>query len=66
MIADEQWRLVKEEDKQNVQLLDLSSQILSLTQEVRDMAGGFKDREEIAVLTKEVRALSSSLAKRPS
>ena len=57
VISDEQWRLVKEEDKQNVQLLDLSSQILSLTQEVRDMAAGFKDREEIAALTKEVRAL---------
>ncbi len=66
VIADEQWRLVKEEDKQNVQLLDLSSQILSLTQEVRDMAAAFKDREEIAALTKEVRDLGSSLGKRPN
>ncbi len=38
VIADEQWRTVKEEDKQNVELLDLSRQILALTKEVHDMA----------------------------
>ena len=37
VIADEQWRLVKEEDKQNVELLDLSNQILALTKEVREL-----------------------------
>ena len=31
IIADEQWQMVKEEDKQNVQLLELSNQILALT-----------------------------------
>jgi uncharacterized membrane protein len=39
VIADQQWKTVQEEDKQNVQLLDLSRQILALTQEVRDLTG---------------------------
>ena len=38
VIADQQWRTVKEEDKQNVELLDLSRQILALTKEVRSLA----------------------------
>jgi uncharacterized membrane protein len=38
VIADEQWRVVQEEDKQNVELLELSRQILTLTQEVRSLA----------------------------
>jgi uncharacterized membrane protein len=60
VIADEQWRTVKEEDKQNVELLKISNQILGLTQEVRTMASAFRDQDEIAALTKEVRALKSS------
>ena len=53
MVADQQWRTVQEEDrqnkelialsktqeKQNEQLLDLSNQILGLTQEVRGLGG---------------------------
>ena len=39
VIADEQWRTVREEDQQNKELLDLSRQILSLTKEVRALAG---------------------------
>jgi uncharacterized membrane protein len=35
VIADQQWRTVKEEDQQNEELLDLSRQILQLTKEVR-------------------------------
>ena len=35
VIADEQWKTVKEEDRQNVQLIHLSKQILDLTEEVR-------------------------------
>jgi len=35
VIADEQWKMVQEEDQQNVQLIKLSNQILELTQEVR-------------------------------
>jgi hypothetical protein len=34
VIADLQWKTVEEEDKQNVELLDLSKQILTLTKEV--------------------------------
>jgi uncharacterized membrane protein len=65
VIADEQWRTVREERKQNVELLKISNQILALTQEVRGMASAFRDQDEIAALTKEVRALKSSRA-RPS
>jgi uncharacterized membrane protein len=63
VIADEQWKTVMKEDQQNVQLLKLSNQILALTQEVHAMAGAFRDQDEIAALTKEVRALSASRAK---
>jgi uncharacterized membrane protein len=35
VIADEQWKTVQEEDRQNVQLIKLSKQILDLTEEVR-------------------------------
>src|SRR6185503_6150963 len=45
VIADEQWRTVTEEDKQNVELLRLSKQILALTQEVREMATVFRDQD---------------------
>jgi uncharacterized membrane protein len=62
VIADEQWRTVKEEDRQNVELLKISNQILALTQEVRAMASEFRNQDEIAALAKEVRALRSSRA----
>jgi uncharacterized membrane protein len=39
VIADQQWKTVQEEDKQNDELLDLSRQILELTKEVRSLAG---------------------------
>jgi hypothetical protein len=38
VIADEQWRMVQEEDKQNIELLDISRQVLTLTKEVRSLA----------------------------
>jgi hypothetical protein len=38
VIADEQWTTVQKEDKQNIELLDLSRQILALTKEVRALA----------------------------
>ena len=38
MIADQQWQTVKEEDKQNQQLLDLSNQILELTKAIHAYA----------------------------
>ena len=37
-IADQQWQTVQEEDRQNVQLLKLSKQILDLTEAVHDFA----------------------------
>src|SRR6266481_3177950 len=36
VLADAQWRTVREEDGQNVQLLTISKQILALTKEVRE------------------------------
>src|SRR5215467_7295575 len=39
VIADAQWKTVQEEEGQNEQLLELSRQILKLTQEVRSYAG---------------------------
>ncbi len=38
VVADQQWQTVKEEDKQNQELLDLSHQILELTKTVHDCA----------------------------
>jgi uncharacterized membrane protein len=38
VIADQQWQTVQEEDRQNVQLLALSKQILDLTEAVHDYA----------------------------
>src|SRR3954465_2403729 len=40
VIADEQWKTVQVEDKQNEELLDLSRQILSLTKELHSDSGG--------------------------
>ena len=34
VIADQQWQTVKEEDRQNEELLDLSNQILELTKAI--------------------------------
>ena len=38
VVADQQWQTVKEGDKQNQELLDLSHQILELTKTVHDYA----------------------------
>jgi uncharacterized membrane protein len=38
VIADEQWTTVKEEDRQNEELLHISNQILALTEEVHSLA----------------------------
>src|SRR3954454_1068590 len=45
-LADQQWRTVQEEDRQNKQLLDLSEQILALTKEVRGFADTAKADHE--------------------
>src|SRR5262245_44924161 len=38
VIADEEWKTVQVEDKQNEELLNLSRQILTLTQEIRKLS----------------------------
>lgn len=45
-IADQAWTMVQEEDEQNKQLLELSTQILALTTEVRGFARFAKDNHE--------------------
>jgi hypothetical protein len=40
VIADQQWQTVKEEDKQNQELLALSNQILSLTKAIHAHTSG--------------------------
>jgi uncharacterized membrane protein len=42
-LADHQWSLVQEEDKQNQELLDLSHQILELTKQVHAIAIALPD-----------------------
>jgi len=37
VLADHQWEFVQQEEKQNEQLLDLSKQILQLTDEIRKL-----------------------------
>jgi uncharacterized membrane protein len=37
VVADLQWQTVREEDKQNQQLLDLSNQILELTKAIHNV-----------------------------
>src|SRR5262245_47292543 len=39
LIADQHWQIVKEENKQNQELLDLSSQILELTKAIHAATG---------------------------
>ena len=62
VIADAQWQTVQEEDRQNVQLLQMSQQILSLTKEVRSLADSFVNRPEIERLTSEIGNLTAALA----
>jgi uncharacterized membrane protein len=60
VIADEWWQLVQDEDKQNEELLNLSKQILALTEQVHSLAGSFVDRNAIEALTEEVHSLAAS------
>jgi len=50
VIADEQWRTVQEEDRQNQELLALSHQILELTEAVHAYAVGGDGAAEAAPL----------------
>jgi uncharacterized membrane protein len=44
VIADQQWQTVKEEDKQNDELIDLSNQILDLTKEIHSFTKAPRSR----------------------
>src|SRR5690242_20278056 len=44
VIADEQWKLVQKESRQNVELIRLSNEILGLTKEVHGLATALADR----------------------
>ena len=65
VIADQQWKTVQEEDRQNEQLLDLSEQILKLTKEVRSDADTVqKERDqndELLDLTRQTLTLTKEL-----
>jgi len=43
VVADQQWQTVKEEDKQNEELLNLSNQILDLTKAIHSYANSRAD-----------------------
>jgi uncharacterized membrane protein len=38
VVADQQWQTIREEDRQNLELLELSNQILNLTKEIHARA----------------------------
>jgi uncharacterized membrane protein len=65
VIADQQWKMVQQEDHQNEQLLDLSTQILKLTKEVRSRADTVqreKDQnDELLDLTRQTLAMTKEL-----
>jgi uncharacterized membrane protein len=44
VVANQQWNMVREEDRQNQQLLTLSSQILELTKAIHSYAAGAEQR----------------------
>jgi len=46
VLADQEWRTVQEEDRQNVELLALSNQILALTKEVHAFAADEHSRRK--------------------
>jgi uncharacterized membrane protein len=47
VIANQQWQTVKEEDKQNERLLDLSNQILDLTKAIHSYTSGRLDERGV-------------------
>ena len=53
VIADQQWQTVREEDEQNIELLDLSNQILELTKAVHDYASAASGARGAAPLPRE-------------
>jgi uncharacterized membrane protein len=77
VIADQQWKTVQEEDRQNKELLDLSAQILQLTKEVRSYGDTVQEErdqnrqlleisKQTLAITKEVHAIKGTAALPPS
>src|SRR6202012_4514128 len=68
VIADQQWKTVQTEDKQNQELLDLSKQILRLTTEGRSYAGTVqtedKQNRELLDLTRQTLTLTKQVNSR--
>jgi uncharacterized membrane protein len=44
LLADQEWKTVQEEDRQNEELLELSHQILALTKELHALQAERRDR----------------------
>jgi uncharacterized membrane protein len=69
VLADQQWRTVQEEDRQNKQLIDLSNQILSLTKQVNQYAKTAQtdhaQNEELLRISKRTLALTEA-SQRPA
>jgi uncharacterized membrane protein len=65
VIADQQWKTVQEEDRQNEELLDLSKQILQLTKEVRSYGDTVQEErdqnKELLELSKQTLALTKEV-----
>jgi uncharacterized membrane protein len=77
VIADQQWKTVQEEDRQNKELLELSKQILQLTKEVRSYGDTVKEErdqnkellelsKQTLSLTKEVHSLGGAVHSPPT
>jgi uncharacterized membrane protein len=68
VIADQQWKTVQTEDKQNQQLLDLSQQILRLTKELRSYADTVqaedKQNRELLDLSRQTLTLTKQVSSR--
>jgi uncharacterized membrane protein len=65
VIADQQWKTVKEEDRQNKELLNLSKQILELTKEVRSYGDTVQEErdqnKELLELSKQMLAVTTKV-----
>ena len=68
VIADQQWQTVQNEDKQNQELLDLSRQILQLTQEMRSFADKIdvedQQNQELLDLSRQTLAVTKQVSSR--
>jgi uncharacterized membrane protein len=65
VLADQQWKTVEEEDRQNKELLKLSTQILTVTKEVRSFADTAREdheqNEQLLDLSKRTLALTKEV-----